>query len=153
MFSALAASAAAQQSAVATLAANLGSLAKLTFSSSNISFPDADPDLVPQVASSPAALIITAKARASRLAIVTLTVSTADDLRAGITTIPVSDISWTASGAGFVGGTLNRAIPQIVASWTGSGVHTGTQQYVFTNRWSHPTGTFSLTLTYTLSVP
>jgi hypothetical protein len=153
VFLALSASASAQETALATLSANLGSLAKLTVSSTTLSFPDADPDLVPQVPSSPPVVAISAKARTPRLGTVTLTVIATDDLRAGVTTIPVSDISWTSSGAGFVNGSLNRAVPQVVASWTGSGVRMGTQEYVFANRWTHPTGTFSLTITYTLSAP
>lgn len=153
LISALAIPAAAQQSAVATLTVNLGGLAKLSFSTNAISFPDANPDTTPSVPSSPAAIVITAKARATRLSVVALTVSTSDDLRAGVSTIPATEISWTASGPGFVNGTLNRVAPQMVASWPGSGVYTGTQQYVFANKWSHPTGNFSLTLTYTLSSP
>ena len=153
LISALSTPALAQQSAVATLTVTFGGLAKLSFSTNAISFPDADPDTTPQIPSSPPAIVITAKARATRLSAVALTVSASDELRAGVTTIPVSEISWTASGPGFVNGTLNRVAPQVVASWPGSGVYTGTQQYVFANRWSHPTGHYSLTLTYTLSSP
>jgi hypothetical protein len=153
LISALSTCALAQQNALAILTVTVGGLAKLSFSTNAISFPDADPDTTPKVPSSPPAIVITAKARATRLAVVALTVSTTDDLRAGVSTIPASEISWTASGPGFVNGTLKRAAPQMVASWSGSGVYTGTQQYAFANRWSHPTGNYSLTLTYTLSSP
>ena len=149
----LAAQAGAQQSAVATLSANFGGLAKLSFTSNSLAFPDANPDTVPRVPASPASIGITAKARASHLAPVTLTVVANDDLRSGITTIPAGAITWTASGQGFLPGTLNRTVPQLVASWTGSGVRTGTQEYFFTNVWTHPTGSYSLTLSYTLSSP
>jgi hypothetical protein len=38
-----------------------------------------------------------------------------------------------------------------VATWVGSGVHTGTQTFRFQNLWTHPTGTYTVTLVYTLS--
>jgi hypothetical protein len=145
--------AAAQETVVATLTANLGGIARLTVSTNTLTFPDADPDTIPRVASIPPVVTIAAKARAGWLATVTLTVAVSDDLRAGVVTIPASELSWTAAGPGFVGGTLNRSTPQLVASWSGSGERTGSQQYVFANRWSHPAGTYSLTLVYTLLSP
>jgi hypothetical protein len=148
-----ASSAGPQESAVATLTANLGGMAKLTLSTNSIAFPDADPETAPRIASVPPVVTVGAKARASALATVTLTVAASGDLRAGIVTIPASEIAWTASGPGFVGGTLNAAAPQVVATWTGSGERIGVQQYLFTNRWTHPTGTYSLTLVYTLQSP
>ena len=41
---------AAAQASTATISANVATLAKLTLSRSTVSFPDADPDTVPQVA-------------------------------------------------------------------------------------------------------
>lgn len=153
LHAAMASPAAAQENAVATLTANLGGMAKLTISTNSLAFPDADPDTVPRVASSPPVVTIAAKARAAWLATVTLTVAASDDLRAGVVTIPASEITWTATGAGFVGGTLNSTVPQLVASWNGSGERTGSQQYLFANRWTHPVGNYSLTLIYTLLSP
>jgi hypothetical protein len=145
--------AAAAQSQTATLNANLGGLARLSLSSTNISFADADPDSVPFVPASPGPITITAKARATQGATVTLTVQAGGDLRSGVNTIPAGHITWTASGAGFVPGTLSSTTPQVVASWTASGVHTGTQSFLFRNLWTYPTGTYTLTVTYTLSSP
>jgi hypothetical protein len=141
------------QSANATLSAPLTSLARLSLSTNSLTFPDADPDLVPQVPALQGPLTITAKARAPQGDVVTLTVQASDDLRSGVTVLPASLVTWTASGPGFVGGTLSPSAAQLVATWTGPGVHTGTQHYVFENRWTHPTGTYTLTLVYTLSVP
>lgn len=142
----------AQETAVGTLNANFGTIARLSLSSSSLAFPDADPDSVPQV---PAAtsVTVTAKARATRLATVSLTVLANDDLRSGVTTIPVQHLTWTASGGGFVPGTVSRAAAQTLASWTGSGVRTGTQDYFFRNLWTHPTGTYTVTIVYTLTAP
>ena len=98
-------------------------------------------------------MTITAKARGERNSLVTLTVQADDDLRSGLSTLPVSLITWTASGPGFVNGTVSRASPQLVATWTGSGVRAGTQMYRFENRWTHPSGIYTVTLVYTLTAP
>jgi hypothetical protein len=141
------------QTATSTFSANLGGIAKLSLSSNTLSFPDADPDTVPLIPAAGGAITITAKARASLAATVTLTVLAADDLRSGVDTIPASALTWMASGAGFVNGTVSRATPQVVASWTGSGIRTGTQTYRFQNSWSYRTGTYSVSLLYTLVSP
>ena len=67
--------------------------------------------------------------------------------------LPAGLVTWTGSGPGFIAGRLSAASPQIVATWSGSGVRTGTQTYQFENRWTHPTGTYTVTLVYTLAVP
>ena len=144
---------ASAQTATATLSANLGGLAKLSFSSNNISFPDSNPDLVPQIPAAPGPIVITAKARAPLGGTVTLTVQASGPLRSGINTIPASAISWTASGPGYVGGTLSETSPQTVGQWTGSGVFVGTQNYQFRNLWTYPTGTYTLSLLYTVATP
>jgi hypothetical protein len=144
---------AAAQTATSTFSANLGGIAKLSLSSNTLSFPDADPDTVPLVSAAGGAITITAKARASLSATVTLTVLAADDLRSGIDTIPASALTWIASGPGFINGTVSRATPQVVGSWAGSGIRTGTQTYRFENSWSYRTGTYSVSLLYTLVSP
>lgn len=142
---------AAAQTEVATLNANLGGIARLSLSSSAITFPDSDPDTVPQIEATPGIVSIAAKARATHGSVVALTVQASDDLRSGLDTIPAGHITWTASGAGFVGGTLSASVPQTVGSWMGSGVRTGTASFRFLNLWSYPIGTYSLTMTFTLS--
>jgi hypothetical protein len=143
--------AAAQTAATATLSANLGPLAKLSFSSNTITFTDADPDTSPELLAAPIA--ITAKARATAGSTIALTVLAADDLRSGINTLPADSLTWTASGAGFNPGTVSRTAAQVVASWSGSGVRMGMQIYRFQNRWSHPVGTYTVSLVYTLTSP
>ena len=144
---------AAAQSASATLSASLTPIARLSLSTNSLTFPDADPDLVPQVPAMQGPVTVTVKARAPQGGVVTLTVQASDDLRSGITVLPASLVTWTGAGPGFVPGTLSATTAQVVASWTGSGVHSGTQTYLFENRWTHPTGTYTVTLLYTLSVP
>jgi hypothetical protein len=147
----LAPAAAMAQTDTATLSAAVAPLARLSLSAATLSFPDADPDTVPLVAGVPAAITITAKARATEGTTVTLTVQASDDLRSGVSTIPAASITWTATGAGFVDGTLSAVAEQVLATWSGSGIRTGSQSYRFQNLWSHPTGTYTVTITYTLS--
>ena len=149
----LSATAVAAQTASATLSADLGPLAKLSISPTSLSFPDTNPDAVAQVQASSGPVTITAKGRAAAGSTVTLTVLANSDLRSGVTTIPASTITWTAAGPGFVPGTLSATTPQVVGSWTGSGVFIGTQDYRFRNLWTHPTGTYTVALLYTLTAP
>ena len=144
---------AAAQSANATFSANVPPTARLTFSTNSLAFPDADPDLVPKVPALSGPVTITAKALAARNSPVTLTVLASDDLRSGVTVLPASLITWTATGPGFVPGTLSKTTPQVVATWTGSGVRNGTVSYLFENRWTHPSGIYTVTLVYTLTAP
>jgi len=144
--------AAAQQvTDTATLNATFGGLARLTFSTLNITFPDAEPDMVRNVPASQGPITITAKARTSPNGAVTLPVQASDDLRSGVNTIPASSITWTATGPGFTNGTLSAGSPQLVASWTDSGVHTRSQAFFFRNSWTYATGIYTMTMTFTLS--
>ncbi len=141
----------AAQTDTATLNASINGLARLSLSTFTLSFPDADPDTVANIPASQGPLTITAKARTSVNGAVTLTVMATDQLRSGLNTIPASNITWTVSGSGFSSGTLSAASAQTVAGWTGSGVRTGTQSFFFRNLWSYATGTYTLTMTFTLS--
>jgi hypothetical protein len=143
----------AAQARSATLVADFSTFAKLTLSTATVSFPDADPDTIPLIPSSGGPLFISAKARATPGAQVVLTVVATDDLRSGVNLIPASNITWTATGPGFAGGTLSTTSPATVGTWSGSGVRTGTQQLYFTNLWSHPTGIYTVSLLYTLTSP
>ena len=141
----------ARQLAIGVLSVNRGVLAQLTLSANSIAFPDASPDVMPQVPAAP--LTVTAKARATRNASIRLTVLASDNLRSGVNTIPVDALTWTASGPGFLPGTVSRTAAQTVGAWTGSGARIGTQTYQFRNLWTYATGTYTVTLTYTLSAP
>ena len=140
-------------SATAALSVSVGSHGRVSFTSLTLVFPNANPDQVPVVPAAPAAIAVAARARTPPNAQVTLTVQTADDLRSGTATLPASLIAWEATGPGFVPGTLSRDEASLVATWTGSGVHAGSQQYGFQNSWSHPPGTYSVTIVYTMSMP
>ena len=83
----------------------------------------------------------------------TLTVTAADDLRSGTHVIPASAVTWTATGNGFVGGALAAGAARTVGAWSNSGQHTGTQAFRFANAWTYAAGTYSMTLSYTLTAP
>jgi len=150
----VAAPAAAQQGTrTATLSASVDSLAKLSLSALTISFPDADPDTVPQVPSSGGPITLVARARAGPGAQVTLTVTASDDLRSGTNVIPASAVTWAATGGGFADGALAAGVAQTVGAWGNAGLHTGTLTFHLANAWTYAAGQYSMTLTCTLSAP
>lgn len=142
---------AAGQTQNATLNASINGMARLSLSSAALTFPDADPDTIPSIQAAQGPITLTAKVRTSPNGAVTLTVQANDHLRSGINTIAASNITWIATGAGFSNGTLSATTAQVVGSWIGSGQRSGTQTFFFKNLWSYPTGTYTLTMTYTLS--
>ncbi len=132
--------------------ASVNAKAKLTLTGGPIVFDDADPDVSATVtATTPVSIAV--KARTTAAGVVTLTVEATQDLTSGTDTIAISNLGWTASGTGFVGGTSNTTTAQTVGSWAGSGNMSGTQTYVLTNSWAYATGSYVTTLNYTLSVP
>jgi hypothetical protein len=137
----------------ATATVTVAAVAKLSLSSTTLSFPDANPDLIPAIPSTGGPITITAKVRATPGSPVTLSVQSSDDLRYGTATIPAPAVRWTATGAGFRDGTMNTAVAQTVATWVGSGARAGTQAYTLTNSWNYATGSYSTTFVYTLSAP
>jgi hypothetical protein len=144
---------AADVSRTATATATVNAVARLTLSSTSLAFPDTDPDTTPAIPASGGAIIITAKARTTIGDTVTLVVQAADDLRSGLDTILATQLTWTSTGPGFVAGTMSKTAAQSVASWTSSGAWSGTQSYTLLNSWTYATGTYSTTLTYTLTAP
>jgi hypothetical protein len=132
----------------------LGARAKLTIGTSTLSFANADPDTTPTIPATEGTFSVTAGAITSTGSAVTLTVVAADDLRtAGGASIPISNVNWTSTGAGFQNGSLNRTTAQAVAAWSGSGSRTGTQSYGLVNSWAYATGTYTTSATYTLTAP
>lgn len=124
--------------------------AKLTLGAASITFPDADPDTSPTVAAGP--VTVTSSVRTGASSAVTLTVL-CPDLASGSDTIAINNVSWTASGAGYVAGTMNKTTAQSAGSWTGSGTRAGSFTYSLVNSWSYATGTYTANATYTLTAP
>jgi hypothetical protein len=133
------------------VSATVAAKAKLTLGAAAISFADADPDVTPTMTS--AAVSIDVKARTSAAGNVTLTVLASGDLVSGGNSIAISNLTWTATGAGFQAGTSNKTVAQAVGGWVGSGSPSGTQTFSLPNSWTYATGTYTVTLNYTLSAP
>ena len=144
---------AASATANLTINATVSATAKLTFGSTTMTFTNQDPDTTPAIAASENAVSVTAKVRTGAASLATLTVLTGGDLTSGTNTIAISNVTWTASGTGFVPGTMNKTTAQSVGSWTGSGVRNGTLSFSLANSWSYATGSYAATSTFTLTAP
>lgn len=132
----------------------LSARAKLTLGVSAINFSDQDPDTAPSVAATEGAVAVTAKVRTGASSLATLTHRASGDLSAGAgVLIPVGNVSWTATGAGFVAGAMSSTSDVTAASWTGSNSYPGTFTYSILNKWTYATGSYTVTTTYTLTAP
>ena len=144
---------AATATAGLTIGATVANTAKLSLGAASIAFPDADPDITSSIPSAPASVTVDAKAKTTTSGSVTLTVVTGGDLTSGSDTILIGNVTWTAAGAGFVAGTMNRTTAQSAGSWSGSGNRSGTFSYLLANSWAYATGSYTATATYTLTSP
>lgn len=136
-----------------TINATVNARAKLTLSVTAINFPDADPDATPSLAANENPVGVTANVRTGSGSTATLTVLANSDLVSGSDSIGIGNVSWTATGSGFVNGVLSKTTAQNVGSWTGSGVRTGTLNFFLANSWDYATGNYSATATFTLTAP
>lgn len=129
---------------------NVGNQARLIVTGP-VTFADQDPDLVATLVAAP--ISVTARARVQPTDDLTVTV-VAEDAHFDPTTltIPVGGMTWTATGTGFVGGTMSAATPQTVGAFVGPSNNSGTQTFSLPNLWSYAPGTHTVVLTYTLTV-
>jgi len=135
-----------------TINATVSAKAKLTVGVAAINFADADPDTVPSIPAGENPVSVTVKAQTGSASTVTLTVAADGDLDSGTDTIDITNVTWTATGAGFIGGTMDTSA-QSAGSWTGSGQRNGTFSYLLANSWDYPPGSYSQTVVYTLTAP
>ena len=116
-----------------------------------ISFASADPDTVPLISASP--IRVSYIAQGQRSTPWTITVVAEGQLISGTSTIPISNVSWTATPTPtFRNGTLST-VPQILATGTGLAIERGDVTFKFANSWNHNVGTYTQTVTFTLSSP
>ncbi len=141
----------AQGTATLNINATVAARAELTLSPTTINFPDASPTSTPSIAAD-SAVTVTAKVRSSGTP--TLRVLANGDLTSGSDTIDIGNITWTASGAPFIGGTMDKTTQQDAATLNaGSGIYTGAYSYSLVNSWSYPVGNYTASATYTLTAP
>jgi hypothetical protein len=135
-----------------TINATVSAKAKLTLGVAAVNFADADPDTIPSIAATENPVSVTVKAQTGGSSAVTLTVQANGDLDSGTDTIDITNVAWTATGAGFVAGTMDTSA-QSAGSWTGPGQRNGTFSYFLANSWDYPAGSYSQTVVYTLTAP
>src|SRR4029079_11666363 len=108
-----------------------------------------------QSATDSASVLVTAtvKARTSAAGNNTLTAVADHDLQSGSDTIPIANLTWIVGGAGFTAGTMDAVTAHNVGSWVGSGNYAGTQTLKLVNDWAYNTGSYTATISYTLTAP
>ena len=117
-----------------------------------INFADTDPFTNPTINAAP--LSVQALARVAVGAGVSLTVQAGGNFVSGSDSFAINNLTWATACAGYTAtGTMSSATAQPVGSWTGPGAHNGTQTYTLVNDWAYAPGTYSVTLTYTLTSP
>ena len=141
----------AQNTGNITVQVNVNARAKLQLGAASITFNDADPDVVTTFTSAP--ISVDVKARTTSGGAVTLTVQAAGNFTNGSSNIPLNTLQWTATGTGYQGGSSDSTTPQTVGNWTSSGHQSGSHTYTLPNSWSYATGTYNVTLNYTLATP
>jgi hypothetical protein len=127
---------------------------QLTVSPRTITFASANPDTSPTVAAAP--ISVTVRVKGPNTVQWHLSLLADGDLVSGASTIPISNVTWTATQAPpFQDGTLSRTTAQTVAG--GSGTlnpgKTSTLTFSLVNSWLYDAGTYTQTLTFTLSSP
>jgi len=132
--------------------------ATLTINSSSITFPSANPDLVLSVPATQNPVSVNASVQIDDKSTVTLTALAGGDLVSGTDTIPINAVSWTASGSGdneggLIAGIMKKSTPVLAGSWTQSGTYSGAFSFFLANSWSYAPGTYSQTVTYTITAP
>lgn len=117
-----------------------------------ISIASADPDTVPLVSASPIRVTYIAQGRGGGSW--TITVEAEGQLVSGASTIPISNVSWVATPTPtFRNGTLST-VPQILATGTGLALlERGDVTFRLANSWNYNVGTYTQTITFTLSSP
>ena len=117
-----------------------------------ITFAAADPDTVPLISASPIRITYIALGQGANPW--TITVEAEGQLVSGTSTIPISNVSWIATPTPtFRNGTLST-VPQVLATGTGLALlQSGDVTFRFTNSWNYNVGTYTQTVTFTLSSP
>ena len=141
----------AQDTEILTINATVASRAELILSPTTINFPDANPTTTPSI---PADSTVAVTANVRTTGTPTLAVLSNGNLISGGDTIAITNVTWTASGAPFIAGTMNAVTAQDAATLSaGSGQYTGTYSYFLANSWSYAIGSYTQTVVYTLTAP
>ena len=131
-----------------------GQSLEMTLSTSAIAFASADPDTVPSIAAAP--VIVRYRVRDNDAGSWRITLIAHGDLTSGAAVIPSSLVTWRATPAPpFQNGMMSSTVAQTLAAATGSQLNYRTGNVVFSleNRWTHNTGIYTTSITFTLIAP
>jgi hypothetical protein len=84
--------------------------------------------------------------------IINLLADSSTALTSGINTIRFDEVSWTATGD-FMGNVFDNEVSQQLDQFKGSGSRCGKYEFYYNNDTYYPAGTYTGTVTYTLSSP
>jgi len=121
-----------------------------SFGVTTLTFPAADPDVVPTVAATENLVQVDVSVHGAPGLTAQLSVQAGGDLVSPGTSIPISQIGWTGQGTGFGSGVLSWQNPQLVGQWIGKTTVTGYLSFWLANSWSYALGSYSQNLVYTL---
>lgn len=125
----------------------------LTITPGVITFPSSDPDTMPLVAAAPVQVTYRVRQNSGPW---TLTVLAGGDLNSGGSTVDISNVTWIATPAPpFQNGTLTKTVAQTLASGNGNvnPAANGSVTFRVANSWTYDAGTYTQTVTFTLSAP
>lgn len=136
-----------------SIAARVNSQAKITLNVGAINFIDFSSDNWDSVPANENPVAITAKAKTGSNSTVTLTFLASDDLRSSHHTIPISRVTWTATGTGYQNGTMSKTSAQTMGTWTGPGSYAGTLSFFLDTHVPQAADTYTSSGTFTLTSP
>lgn len=126
---------------------------ELSVSPASVAFPSVDPDASPLVPAPPIVVSIRIRQNDGPWS---LTALAGGDLIAGPATVDITNVSWTATPAPpFQNGTLSKTVAQRMASGTGNvnPATNGSVTFRLANSWNYSAGSYTQTVTFTLSAP
>lgn len=118
-----------------------------------VTFPPADPDVVPLVSSTPVQIRYRVRQYEGQWS---LTIVAMGDLISGASTVDISNVTWVATPAPpFENGTLSKTVAQRLASGTGptNPAREGQITFRLANSWNYNAGLYTQTILLTLSTP
>ena len=138
-------------------------IVRFSLSPTTISFPDQDPDLLPEAASATNLLVDFSVRNLQPGQKWVLEIYSDGDLVSGGNTIPIENARWSVTGQGvpqgfFQNGTFSRGIYILTGQGNGSPQNnradvTCAFSFYLRNLWSYPTGDYSRVFTLRLTVP
>jgi len=133
----------------------LATSASLTLGTNTITFPNADPGTTPKIACSQNPVTVVCRVTGAKNSNVSLSVIANGNLVSGSNSIPITQVTWTTTGPGYVAGTMNTTAVT-AGNWPnahGTETYNGTFSYFLANSWNYATGTYTASVTYTLLAP